>query len=85
MTVTAQEPHPLAVRIHDRVLQLLAFAMLKTEVCENFAQLGRGSEVIETLEELRSTLEQTADELRAIMADLRMQPAEDGSRKNQAA
>ena len=78
-------PHPLAIRIHDRVLQLLAYAVLKTEVCEQFAQLGRGEEVMDSLGELRSTLEATADELRAIMSDLRTVPAEAGALKNQAA
>jgi len=79
-------PHPLARRIHDRVLQLLGSALLKTEMCEQLGRLGREGEILDTLVELRSTLEQTVDELRAIMADLRPTPtAEHAPLKNQAA
>jgi signal transduction histidine kinase len=79
-------PHPLARRIHDRVLQLLGTALLKTEMCEQLGRLGRQDEIMDTLVELRSTLEETVGELRAIMADLRTTPdAQDGSLKNQAA
>ena len=43
-------------------------------------------EIVDTLVELRSTLEETVDELRAIMADLRPTPtAEHAPLKNQAA
>ncbi len=78
-------PHPLARRIHDRVLQLLGTALLKTEMCEQLGRLGREDEIMTTLGELRVTLEETVDELRAIMAELRTTPDEDGSLKNQAA
>jgi signal transduction histidine kinase len=78
-------PHPLARRIHDRVLGLLATALLKTEMCEQLGRLGREDEIIDQLVELRATLEATVDELRSIMADLRTQPADDGSLKVQAA
>ena len=67
-------PHPLARRIHDRVLQLLGTALLKTEMCEQLGQLGREDEIMDTLVELR-----------AIMADLRTPPADSESLKNQAA
>ena len=62
---------PLAERIHDRVLQLLGTAMLKSEMCETLGQLGRQDEIPATLVELRSALEETIVELRAIMAELR--------------
>jgi signal transduction histidine kinase len=78
-------PHPLARRIHDRVLGLLATALLKTEMCEQLGRLGREAEIVDQLVELRATLEATVDELRSIMADLRTQTADDGSLKNQAA
>ena len=78
-------PHPLARRIHDRVLGLLAAALLKTEMCEQLERLGREDEIVAHLVELRTTLEATVDELRSIMAELRTQTADDGSLKNQAA
>jgi signal transduction histidine kinase len=78
-------PHPLARRIHDRVLQLLGAALLKTEMCEQLGRLGREDEVRTTLEELRATLEETVGELRSIMSDLRTIPTDDGSLKNKAA
>ena len=64
-------PHPLAERIHNRVLQLLGSAMLQTEMCEQLVQLGRQEEVPATLAALRDSLEQAVVELRSIMADLR--------------
>jgi signal transduction histidine kinase len=67
----ASAPHPLARRIHDRVLQLLGSALLKTEMCEQLDRLGRGDEIPAQLGELREALEQTVVELRGIMADLR--------------
>jgi signal transduction histidine kinase len=78
-------PHPLARRIHDRVLQLLGTALLKTEMCEQLGRLGREDEIMGTLVELRATLEETVGELRSIMADLRTLPADGESLKNQAA
>ena len=78
-------PHPLARRIHDRVLQLLGTALLKTEMCEQLGQLGREDEIVDTLVELRATLEETVVELRSIMADLRTVAADSESLKNQAA
>lgn len=78
-------PHPIARRIHDRVLQLLGTALLKTEMCEQLGQLGREDEIMGTLVELRATLEETVGELRSIMADLRNLPAQGESLKNQAA
>jgi signal transduction histidine kinase len=67
-------PHPLARRIHDRVLGLLGTALLKTEMCERLGELGRQDEVPATLAELRAALEQTIVELRAVMAELRTLP-----------
>lgn len=64
-------PHELARRIHDRVLQLLGSALLKTEMCEQLELLGRRDEIPANLSELRAALEETVGELRAIMADLR--------------
>jgi len=78
-------PHPLARRIHDRVLQLLGTALLKTEMCEQLGRLGREDEILDTLGELRATLEETVGELRSIMADLRTLPAEGEALKNHAA
>ena len=80
-----QAPHPLARRIHDRVLQLLGTALLKTEMCEQLGRLGREDEILDTLGELRATLEETVGELRSIMADLRTLPAEGEALKNHAA
>ncbi len=77
--------HPLATRIHDRVLQLLGIALFKTEMCEQLGRLGRGGEIEGTLLELRETLEQTVDELRAIMSELRTVPGDDVPLKNKAA
>jgi len=78
-------PHPLARRIHDRVLQLLGTALLKTEMCEQLGRLGREDEIMDTLVELRATLEATVGELRSIMTDLRTLPADSESLKNHAA
>jgi signal transduction histidine kinase len=77
-------PHPLARRIHDQVLGLLGTALLKTEMCERLGKLGREGEIVDQLVGLRTTLEQTVDELRSIMADLRTEPA-DASLTNQIA
>ena len=63
--------HPIAKRIHDNVLGLLGTALMKTEMCETLGQLGRQDEIPATLVELRSALENTIVELRAIMAELR--------------
>jgi signal transduction histidine kinase len=63
------------VRIHDRVLQLIGTALLKAEMAETLARYGRHDEVPATLVELRSALEETTVELRAIMADLKNQAA----------
>ena len=65
------EPHPLARRIHDRVLGLLGTALVKTEMCETLGELGRQDEIPGTLVELRSALEESVVELRSIMAELR--------------
>ncbi|HEY3060902.1 MAG TPA: histidine kinase [Chloroflexota bacterium] len=72
-------PHPLAERIHDRVLQLLGSAMLQSEMAEQLHKLGRYDDVPPTLVELRSSLDQAVVELRGIMAELR-----DESLKNPA-
>lgn len=64
-------PHPLARRIHDRVLGLLGTALMKTEMCERLGELGRYDDIPPTLLELRSALEETVVELRGIMAELR--------------
>jgi len=78
-------PHPLARRIHDRVLGLLGTALVKTEMCETLGQLGREKEILPTLLELRLVLEDTVVELRAIMAELRTEPADEAKLKNHAA
>ncbi len=80
-------PNPLARRIHDRVLGLLGTALVKTEMCEKLTELGRQDEIPATLLELRSALEETVLELRAIMAELRTEtpPATDETLKNHAA
>ncbi len=81
----AAAPHPLARRIHDRVLSLLATALMKTEMCERLVELGRYEDIRPTLTELRSTLEQTVLELRTIMSELRTLPADDEGLKNPVA
>jgi signal transduction histidine kinase len=70
-------PHPLARRIHDRVLGLLGTALLKTEMCERLGELGRQDEIPATLAELRAALDQSIVELRAVMAELRTLPVPD--------
>jgi signal transduction histidine kinase len=77
-------PHPLARRIHDRVLGLLGTALVKTEMCETLGNLGRQDEIPATLAELRSALEETIVELRAIMAELRTVPVNEDALKNSA-
>ena len=64
-------PHPLATRIHDGVLQMLGSALLKAEMVEQLGYLGRTDEVPAQLSELRSALEQAVYELRSIMTELR--------------
>ena len=64
-------PHPLATRIHDGVLQMLGSALLKAEMVEQLGYLGRTDEVPAQLTELRTALEQAVFELRGIMAELR--------------
>lgn len=76
-------PHPLAERIHNRTLQLLGTALLKTELCEQLTRLGRETEIPAHLEEQRASLEQAIVELRGIMAELRAAPGE--QLKNHAA
>ena len=83
MSVAA--PHPLARRIHDRVLGLLGTALMKTEMCETLGKLGRQDEIPATLLDLRSALEETIVELRAIMAELRTATPEDETLKNPVA
>jgi signal transduction histidine kinase len=78
-------PHPLARRIHDRVLGLLGTALVKTEMCETLGRLGREEEIPATLLELRSALEQSVVELRSIMAELRTLSPEDEALKDRAA
>jgi signal transduction histidine kinase len=71
-------PHPLATRIHDGVLQTLGSALLKAEMVEQLGILGRTDEVPAQLSELRSALEQAVFELRSIMTDLRSDAAASG-------
>ena len=66
-----QVTHPLAQRIHNRVLQLLGSALLKAEMCEQLERMGRTDKIPATLGELRAALEDTCLELRGIMAELR--------------
>ena len=68
-------PHPLARRIHDRVLGLLGTALVKAEMCETLGRLGREDEIPATLLELHSALEESVVELRLVMAELRELPA----------
>jgi signal transduction histidine kinase len=77
--------HPLARRIHDGVMQLLGTALMKTEMCEQLARLGRPDEIPASLVELRSALEDTIVELRLLMVEVRNLPAEAKSLKDQAA
>ena len=81
----APAPHPLAKRIHDRVLQLVGTAMMKAEMAEQLERLGRHSELPATLNELRSALDDTVVELRSIMAELRKLPSPEETLKNRAA
>ena len=54
-------------------------------MCETLGQLGRENEIPATLLELRSALEDTIVELRAIMAELRTDTADESGLKNHAA
>ena len=67
----AAATHPLAQRIHDRVLQLVGTAMMKAEMAETLGLLGRHDEVPAQLVELRSALDETVIELRSIMTELK--------------
>ena len=58
---------------------------MKTEMCETLGRLGRQDEIPATLVELRSALEETVVELRAIMAELRTSAPDEASLKNGAA
>jgi signal transduction histidine kinase len=78
-------PHPLARRIHDGVMQLLGTALLKTEMCEQLARLGRQDEIPANLTELRSALEDTIVELRLLMVEVRSLPVDAESHKNRGA
>ena len=78
-------PHPLARRIHDGVMQLLGTALLKTEMCQQLARLGRQDEIPASLTELRCALEDTIVELRLLMIEVRKLPAEPRSAEDQAA
>jgi signal transduction histidine kinase len=75
-------PHPIAERIHDRVLQLLGSAMLQSEMAEHLSELGRQDEVQATLADLRSSLDLAVVELRGIMNDLRNADPGDENLKN---
>ncbi|MDQ3811211.1 MAG: hypothetical protein M3336_13060 [Chloroflexota bacterium] len=77
-------PHPLAQRIHNRVLQQLGAALLQSEMCEQLSSMGREAEIPAALAELRSSLEQAVLELRDIMAELRVSHG-DQDLKNRAA
>jgi signal transduction histidine kinase len=68
-------PHPIARRLHDGVMQLLGTALYKVEMCERLTALGRSDEVPPYLAELRSSLEDTVVELRAVMSDLKIPAA----------
>ena len=79
----AEAAHPLAQRIHDKVLQLLGSALLQAEMCEQLGQLGRTEEIPGQLGQLRESLNEAVVELRGIMAELRdIDPA---ALKNRAA
>jgi signal transduction histidine kinase len=67
----ADAAHPLAQRIHNKVLQLLGSALLQAEMCEQLGQLGRTEEVPAQLTQLRDSLNEAVVELRGIMAELR--------------
>ena len=69
------QPHPLAERIHNKVLQLLGSALLQAEMCEQLGQLGRTDEIPTQLEQMRVSLHEAVVELRGIMAELRDAPA----------
>jgi signal transduction histidine kinase len=75
--------HPLAQRIHNKVLQLLGSALLQAEMCEQLGQLGRTEEIPSQLGQLRESLNEAVVELRAIMAELR--DADSEPLKNHAA
>jgi hypothetical protein len=78
-----QAAHPLAQRIHNKVLQLLGSALLQAEMCEQLGQLGRTDEIPGQLGQLRESLNEAVIELRGVMAELRdIDPA---ALKNRAA
>jgi signal transduction histidine kinase len=81
----AYAPHPLAQRIHNGVMQLLGTALVKTEMCEQLARLGRQDEIPASLTELRSVLEDTIVELRLLMVEARNLPSDTTSLTNRAA
>ena len=71
ITIAMMDPAGTAERIHDQVLQLLAAAMNKVELCDLLASRGRCDDLPVQLEGVRDILAETVKELRSIMADLR--------------
>lgn len=69
----------LAELIHDDVLQALGAGLLVADTCERAWRAGRTEMLQSQFSSLRSTLEQSVDRLRELMADLRpYQPSEAG-------
>ena len=60
-----------SVKASATTMTALGTALMKTEMCERLAELGRHDELAPTLGELRSALEETVVELRSIMAELK--------------
>jgi len=66
-------------------MQLLGTALLKTEMCEQLARLGRQDEIPASLAELRTALEHTVVELRLLMVEMRNLPVDAEALENRAA
>ena len=62
----------LARVIHDQVLQSLGLALLQAELCRRLWDNGQGEDAATELDGVVQELESAVDELRGIMADLRV-------------
>lgn len=72
-----QERARLTDILHNGVLQAFGAAMLKAELARKLMAVGRYAEVEKELEQLRTSLANTVDNLRDILFLLRPQPLQD--------
>ena len=66
---------PPSERIHNSILQTLGIALLEEEYCERLLRLGRTTDLQDHLLAIRSAIESSSAELRAMMVELRSRDA----------